>query len=190
MALTQHCFVFSKYSSTITYNDLPKNITTPRAQIALLLPFSKTSLKLGVVKCSENSITTPKLKDKSRRRTANYKPSSWNYDFLESLNNNDLISDTITKDRANKLIEEVRRMIKYEDDMPLSTLELIDDIQRLGLGYHFEDDITLVLHRYSSLLKNGNNIHKFTTLHSSALIFRLLRQHGFVVSQGIRIISF
>ena len=57
-------------------------------------------------------------------------------------------------------------------------LELIDDLQRLAISHHFEQEITQIL---SSIY------HDDTTerdLYSTSLQFRLLREHGFRVSQG------
>ncbi|KAL8541809.1 hypothetical protein ACS0TY_002889 [Phlomoides rotata] len=58
-------------------------------------------------------------------------------------------------------------------------LELIDDLQRLGISYHFQEKINQILNRiyfeYETEKKG---------LYSTALGFRLLRQHGFKVSQG------
>jgi isoprene synthase len=53
------------------------------------------------------------------------------------------MQDERYKDRAKKLEEDVGSMINNENADLLETLELIDDIQRLGLGYRFERDITM-----------------------------------------------
>ncbi|PON82657.1 Terpene synthase, N-terminal domain containing protein, partial [Trema orientale] len=57
-------------------------------------------------------------------------------------------------ERMEKLEEKLKRMInKVEEDdtATLTQLELIDDIQRLGLGHPFEEDIRKALDRISSL---------------------------------------
>lgn len=88
------------------------------------------------------------------------------------------------KEKVEKLEKEVKRMINKEDASLMTTLELIDDIQRLGLGYRFEEEIRKALERISSLEGFDSGIEK--SLHATALGFRLLRQHGFnYVSQGI-----
>ena len=78
--------------------------------------------------------------------------------------------------------EEVRRLINRVDLELISLLELIDSVQRLGLTYKFEKDINAALERIVAL----DDTHK-NGLHATALSFRLLRQHGFEVSQGIYI---
>lgn len=58
-------------------------------------------------------------------------------------------------------------------------LELIDDLHRLGVSCHFENQIIrFLISTYSD--------HKQRDLYSTSLRFRLLRQHGFSVSQGTK----
>lgn len=67
----------------------------------------------------------------------------------------------------------------------LQLLEFIDDIERLGLGYRFQNTIREALRKIAST--NGNNIgdqEKEDSLHAVSLKFRLLRQHGYNVLQG------
>ncbi|KAL6143836.1 hypothetical protein ACLB2K_054531 [Fragaria x ananassa] len=116
-----------------------------------------------------------------QRRTADYKPSIWSYEFLQSLQD-ELYED----DRWKSMEEYVKHMIDYGNDAQSveTTLELIDDIQRLGLGHRFEASIVGVLHR---IMKNLDQItdEDAPSLHLTALSFRLLRQHGFQVSQDV-----
>ena len=76
-------------------------------------------------------------------------------------------------------------MINNEDAEMLTILELIDDIQRLGLGHRFDKDIKRALDRIVSW-DNGQefDVKAEEKLHVTALRFRLLRQHGYLVSQG------
>ncbi|XVF76555.1 hypothetical protein PTKIN_Ptkin13bG0275100 [Pterospermum kingtungense] len=119
---------------------------------------------------------------KDERRSANYyQPSSWSYDFLQSLKNDH--ADTIYKDRAAKLEQELRFAINDEDAKSLNLLELIDDIQRLGLGHRFKTDISRALEKFVSSEDNG--VAADNSLHAVALRFRLLRQHGYEISQDV-----
>ncbi|XP_048233291.1 terpene synthase 10-like isoform X2 [Ricinus communis] len=68
--------------------------------------------------------------------------------------------------------------------IPLDQLELIDTLQRLGLAYHFQDEINKILNN----IYIQNRFEKTWTkedLHATALQFRLLRQHGYNISQEI-----
>ena len=65
----------------------------------------------------------------------------------------------------------------------LAQLQLTETLQRLGVSYHFQDEIELIL---KAIHQNdpGKETWKKNNLSSTALEFRLLRQHGFWVPQG------
>ena len=67
---------------------------------------------------------------------------------------------------------------------PLMVFKLIDEIQRLGLGNHFDKDIKTALKRFSCNFSDLN-----LDLPTTALGFRLLRQSGFFVSQGMYLLG-
>ncbi|CAA2977604.1 terpene synthase 10-like [Olea europaea subsp. europaea] len=67
---------------------------------------------------------------------------------------------------------------------PQDQLNLIDDLQRLGISYHFEDEIKHIL-TFINRKDDKNNEPRIKDLYATALEFRLLRQHGFNVSQEI-----
>ncbi|CAJ1961784.1 unnamed protein product [Sphenostylis stenocarpa] len=120
------------------------------------------------------------LTHNQNRRSANYHPNHWTHEFVQSLGNH--LPVKTVQERTATLEENVRHMINRKDMEPRSLLELIDDIQRLGLHYKFEDDINNALHRIVST-QNLKDESQKKSLHETALLFRLLRQHGFDVSQ-------
>lgn len=69
---------------------------------------------------------------------------------------------------------------------PLELLELVDILQRLGLSYHFEEEIDRVLKQmYVNIYTtNRNDGQKSEDLYATALEFRLLRREGYHVPQG------
>lgn len=73
------------------------------------------------------------------------------------------------------MISQVKMLLQEEVDSIL-LLELIDDLQRLGISCHFHHEIAQIF--------NSSNETDERDLYSTALRFRLLRQHGFRVSQG------
>ncbi|CAL5431483.1 unnamed protein product [Camellia sinensis] len=114
------------------------------------------------------------------RRSANYQPPIWDHDYVQSLNSK-YVGDVYEK-RAAKLKEDVKIMLeKVVDEDPLDALEMIDDLQRLGVFYHFKDEIERVLER----IYNMNDKYNNEDLHATALKFRLLRQHGYNVPQDV-----
>ncbi|XP_028808371.1 tricyclene synthase TPS4, chloroplastic-like [Neltuma alba] len=118
-----------------------------------------------------------------QRNSANYQPTPWSYDFLQSLNNG--YTDEKYDARERKLLEDVRRMIVNPNTEPLPKLELIDDVQRLGLGYRFHNEIKDALHSYVSWEQKRCPTKQCRRLHEAALSFRLLRDHGYRVSPDI-----
>ncbi|KDP32236.1 hypothetical protein JCGZ_13843 [Jatropha curcas] len=66
---------------------------------------------------------------------------------------------------------------------PLAKLELIDEVQRLGLKYHFEMETKNAL---NVVYSNTNNGWPYDDdLYATALRFRLFRQHGYHAPQDI-----
>lgn len=86
--------------------------------------------------------------------------------------------------REAELIVQVKMLLEVEMEA-VKQLELIDDLQNLGLTYFFQDD-------FNRILSFIYNEHKFFDSHQveegdlyfTALGFKLLRQHGFDVSAG------
>ncbi|GMJ03333.1 hypothetical protein like AT3G25810 [Hibiscus trionum] len=119
--------------------------------------------------------------DNIERRSANYHPSVWDYDYFQSLKS-DFLQVESYKERASKLQGEVKMMLDNVEN-PLEKLELIDNLQRLGLSHHFEEEINKALKNISS---NGSAVAwKKDNLYATALEFRLLRQHGHKVNQDV-----
>ncbi|XP_023760107.1 R-linalool synthase QH1, chloroplastic [Lactuca sativa] len=116
------------------------------------------------------------------RRSANYEPSLWSFDHIQSLSINYKGNDYTS--RRDSLIEAVKALICNVRN-PLSVLELIDDLQRLGIAYHFPDEICslleMIYHNYYQAQDTWNSM----SLNHKALGFRLLRQHGYHVPQEI-----
>ncbi|XP_031267787.1 myrcene synthase, chloroplastic-like [Pistacia vera] len=114
------------------------------------------------------------------RRSANYQPSIWPHDYDQSLTSN-YVGEPFTK-HVEELKEEVKLMLHSVD--PLHQLELIDDLGRLGVSYHFQDEIKRIL---SEIHNNNSSYYKQRkeSLHAVALEFRLLRQHGYDIPAEI-----
>ncbi|XP_041013560.1 myrcene synthase, chloroplastic-like [Juglans microcarpa x Juglans regia] len=119
------------------------------------------------------------------RRSANYEPPIWHYDYIQSLRSEYAEESWIGQ--IEMLKEEVRIMLRKAVD-PLLQLELIDNLQRLGLSYHFQSDIRVILesiYTNTSYQAGADIVCKKENLYSSALQFRLLRQHGYSIPQEI-----
>ncbi|KAK3433829.1 hypothetical protein EUGRSUZ_D01105 [Eucalyptus grandis] len=90
------------------------------------------------------------------------------------------------EEQVEELKGEVRKMVTNAMYKPSQMLHLIDQIQRLGIDYHFEREIDEQLegiHKSYSQLDHGD--FKGDDLHMVALMFRLLRQQGFNISSEV-----
>ncbi|KAI3460807.1 hypothetical protein Pfo_017470 [Paulownia fortunei] len=153
-------------------HNLPKNTT-----LNIILPKKKFPLKWQIQCTATKQYNHP-------RRSANYQPSSWSYEFLESIGHQNNHVLEAEEETIKKMEEEVRCMLENEGVEPLALLELIDDIHRLGMGYRFQESTNRTLGRIllqSSQIKQ--KMHK--SLHACGLYFRLLRQQGYHVSTDI-----
>ncbi|XP_028795997.1 (+)-gamma-cadinene synthase-like [Neltuma alba] len=80
-------------------------------------------------------------------------------------------------------------LVPTSEKPSISKVELIDSIQRLGLRYHFESEIAVVLQQtHKHYVQNGQLILD-SDLCSLALLFRLLRQDGYLISPARKYIS-
>ncbi|KDP35321.1 hypothetical protein JCGZ_09480 [Jatropha curcas] len=113
------------------------------------------------------------------RRSANYQPPIWDNDFAQSLTSE--FKGEVYGKRINKLKEDVRVMLNQPINT-LNQLELIDTLQRLGIGYHFEDEIERQL---MGIYSKRTGVAGTEDIHAIALEFRLLRQHGYSISQDV-----
>ncbi|KAI3718106.1 hypothetical protein L6452_18958 [Arctium lappa] len=73
-------------------------------------------------------------------------------------------------DRIEQLVESTRRALMSSSD-PITRMKLIDTIQRLGIGHHFEEEIHEILGNLTQGLSDDN-------LYTAALCFRLQRHNG------------
>ncbi|CAN8284107.1 unnamed protein product [Cochlearia groenlandica] len=118
------------------------------------------------------------------RRTANYQPSLWDHRNLLAVENKYSKGKSVSE--RDLLKEKVRTMLDDENKTHLEQLELIDDLHKLGVSYHFEKEIDNILTNYYQ--NDDMNIKECVMekdLHATALKFRLFRQHGFNVPEDV-----
>ncbi|XP_068340125.1 (-)-germacrene D synthase-like [Pyrus communis] len=105
--------------------------------------------------------------------SATFSPSIWGDHFLSYAS---LDVDAELEQHVQELKEEVRRMLTTSPENVSQKLNLIDDIQRLGVSYHFGNEIE------ESLQKIHKSSYDLDDLYTAALRFRLLRQQGYNIS--------
>ncbi|XXG69538.1 hypothetical protein AAC387_Pa06g2380 [Persea americana] len=114
------------------------------------------------------------------RRRANYKPNIWDHDLVQSLTSD--YQDEAYAKRAEKLKEEIKCLLQQAGN-PLAQLELMDSIQCLGVGNIFDEEIREALNTiWVNRSKGGTENYG---LYGTSLLFRLLRGHGYHVSQDV-----
>ncbi|KAK3184303.1 hypothetical protein Dsin_031589 [Dipteronia sinensis] len=111
-----------------------------------------------------------------KRRSANYHPSIWNHELIESLSTP--YQYELYGNRSEELKEETRKLLASTNES-CERLKLIDLVQRLGVAYHFEEEIkeALNLHLKDVMINRD--------LHATALQFRLLREHGHSIRSDV-----
>lgn len=97
-------------------------------------------------------------------------------------------ADVDTVQKVEVLKKEVKNMLLEAANQPQQQLKLISDIQRLGVAYHFEAEIDGEMKRMNDIYHELCGTKCKDDLHSVALCFRLLRQHGYNVSCGMSIL--
>ncbi|OMO64933.1 hypothetical protein COLO4_31678 [Corchorus olitorius] len=89
-----------------------------------------------------------------QRRSANYKPNIWKYDFLQSLSSK--YDGEEYKRRADNLKQSVKAMFD-EAGEELAKLELIDMIRKLGLSHLFAEEMQQALQSVASSRNRKKN---------------------------------
>ncbi|KAJ4791141.1 Terpene synthase [Rhynchospora pubera] len=120
------------------------------------------------------------------RRTANYKPTIWHDDFIQSIEIGEE-QGSGTKERVCKLKKEVSQIL-YKQELPGDKLELVDALQQLGVAYHFQEEINCVITEIHESMDQILLTDMQDNLHVVSLLFRLLRMHGFSVKEDEQMI--
>ncbi|XP_074590690.1 monoterpene synthase 8, chloroplastic-like [Curcuma longa] len=121
-----------------------------------------------------------------RKSTHNYQPNFWSNDCIQSLAVNSPVEE---KDQSTARIvllkERIREVISEKKEVE-EQLQLIDHLQQLGVAYHYKDDIKDALTSIHGSLEDIISLQlKDTDVHVTALLFRLLRQNGFSITDDI-----
>ncbi|XP_008232170.1 PREDICTED: (-)-germacrene D synthase-like [Prunus mume] len=138
------------------------------------------------VSLASDQLQTPKATSNDiNRRSANFSPSVWGSHFLSYASVETSIK---AKQRAQELKEKVKMILMAPVKKPSQKLDLIQDIQRLGVSHHFENEIEELLqkiHNSSHDSTEPGDQETDNELYTAALRFRLLRQQGYNISCDI-----
>ncbi|KAK4718669.1 hypothetical protein R3W88_017007 [Solanum pinnatisectum] len=113
------------------------------------------------------------------RPLANFHPTVWGYHFLSYTPQ--LTEITIQeKVEVDEYKERIRKMLVEAPEGSLQKLVLIDAMQRLGVAYHFDNEIeTSIQNIFDASKWNDDNLYVVS------LRFRLVRQQGHYMSSDV-----
>nr|QHU78622.1 linalool synthase [Albizia julibrissin] len=150
-----------------------KVLSSPQTKPSRFTVQSKISSALHLVSDQNNATV---------RRSANYQPSSWSYEHIQSITS-EYGKESYVEER-DELKVRVRVMIsQLRSD--LDKLEFIDVLQKLGVSHLFDHEIRNMLQHVSAKEYEENRSKIKSDLHTIALQFRILRQHGYDVSSEV-----
>jgi len=94
-------------------------------------------------------------------------------------------TDDNVKQQADKLKEEVKSIFQSSINQNIvQKLNFIDSVQRLGVSYHFQEEINQALEQIYYTFTENITVNEYSDYHFIALLFRLLRQQGYGISSG------
>ncbi|KAK4383278.1 Viridiflorene synthase [Sesamum angolense] len=123
---------------------------------------------------------TDTLPNYVRPPITNYSPSMWG-DAFTSFSFDDKVQEKYAES-IQELKHQVRSMLMTEGSTTIEKLILVDTIERLGVGYHFEQEIEDQLREIFRFQSEDKELQDNYDLFTTALQFRVLRQHRYSVS--------
>lgn len=129
----------------------------------------------------------PNVVPEITRKSASFHPSVWGDKFLTYSNSDAVktVADHKGEEHLQLLKQEARKMLTAEDRNRPELISLVDDIQRLGLSYHFEAEFNKLLQHINDRFYEYYGSKNDDNLHDIALCFRLLRQQGYNVTSDV-----
>ncbi|KAK9674001.1 hypothetical protein RND81_12G204300 [Saponaria officinalis] len=114
------------------------------------------------------------------RPIANFHPCHWGDHFL-NITHHDQETVIQKEQEVQKLKVRVGELLRATKE-PQNQITLIDTLERLGVAYHFENEIDETLKSsFESFLSDCEN----ADLNNVSLRFRIFRQHGFYVPSDV-----
>ncbi|GAB4847154.1 hypothetical protein Ancab_026165 [Ancistrocladus abbreviatus] len=115
------------------------------------------------------------------RPLAKFRPSLWADTFV-NFTSSDEVAQAQMEQQVKELIEEVKKELLPNANGRVIEITIIDLLERLGVAYHFEQEIEEAL---QDMYENCVTYNDTDDLYRTSIRFRILRQHGFHVSSGM-----
>ncbi|KAG6738343.1 hypothetical protein POTOM_057956 [Populus tomentosa] len=125
---------------------------------------------------TQADITANNNQQNNSLRKADFPPSLWGCSFA-SFSFPQTEFESYSR-QVEELKENVKDMLMASTKDPVEHIEFINLLCRLGVSYHFDDEIENSLKEIFDDLPNLLEKHDFD-LYTLSLLFRVLRQHGF-----------
>ncbi|WCJ41992.1 Terpene synthase 5 [Euphorbia peplus] len=143
------------------------------------------SQKLNKTKANASDVQTPREPDEDMSvhdSLATYKHTFWGDTFISLAPHDSELESHFKKVEAMKV--KVKNMLLYSTKNIIDNVEFINLLCRLGVSYHFEDEINGQLHYIFSILPKllEDNDYDICTL---ANLFRVSRQYGYKMSSDV-----
>lgn len=90
---------------------------------------------------------------------------------------NGKLDPSTRKCTTEELVVKIKKALRKPSNQS-TKMKLVDEIQRLGVDHHFEEEIRILIEEFSDCNFNED-------LFDTALRFRLLRQNGLPTSSGM-----
>jgi hypothetical protein len=87
------------------------------------------------------------------------------------------MSEQCMRVKVDELKEDVHKLFKTLEGV--EKMALVDTLQCLGIDHLFQEQVNMEMHKIHNSELNGGSLYEVS------LRFRLLREHGLWVSQGI-----
>ncbi|KAG6471456.1 hypothetical protein ZIOFF_068898 [Zingiber officinale] len=118
------------------------------------------------------------------RKYVQYPPNLLADGYIQSITRSFEVEEEHKVRKLDMLKEKTRNLI-YEKKEVEEQLQLIDSLQQLGVAYHYKDEIKDALRGFHASFNDIINLQLKDNLHASALLFRLLRENGFSVTDDV-----
>ncbi|XP_039118829.1 (-)-germacrene D synthase-like [Dioscorea cayenensis subsp. rotundata] len=129
----------------------------------------------------ERCFKVAKNEDVVVRPIANFHPSLWGDYFITNVTLSSTHQEEQMKQRMQVLVKDVKILLKDAKGSMREEMQLIDALQRLGVAYHFEQEISEALWFINTSSSSGHHSYSDDDLHFVALRFRLLRERHYYV---------
>ncbi|WCJ41990.1 Terpenoid cyclases/Protein prenyltransferases superfamily protein [Euphorbia peplus] len=140
------------------------------------------SQKLNKTRANVADVQSPREPEQDMNIQKNYKLSFWGDTFISLAPHDSELESNSKKVEAMKV--KVKDMLIHSTNNIIDNVEFINLLCRLGVSYHFEDEINEQLNYIFTILPKLLEDNDYE-LHTLANLFRISRQYGYKMSSDV-----